>query len=307
MPRCEYVVQDLWPASRPLVSVIIPCYNYGTYLRGAIDSVLAQTLTRYEIIVIDDGSTDEFTRTTLATLDCGRTRVIRQQNNGLAETRNIGATLADGKYICFLDADDMIAPTYLERTVTILEGDESLGTCYSWVQCFGDRASIWQTEDMEPFILKEYTTASSHGVIRKKAWEAVRRRNGSGYLSKYDGYFEDWVFWIDMIQCGYRGTVITEPLILYRVHKDSLGATHKPGFRRMFEVLTEDRKEFFSDSSYRRRLEHRLHRRRYVQNRLLNIIDDRSEQGPCSNDSGHGETNHVELVSQEPPACQGTV
>jgi O-antigen biosynthesis protein len=263
--------QQAWPGGCPLVSVIIPCYNYGAFVREAIKSVLAQTFQRLEILVIDDGSTEEFTKEVLRDLQFEKTTVIHQANQGLAQTRNTGATMASGKYICFIDADDVIEPTYLEKALPVLESDESVGSCYSWVQCFGDCTSIWKTEDLDPFFLKVRNTSSSHSVIRKEAWEKVRDANGAGFLSKYDGYFEDWVFWIDMLQCGYRGVVIKEPLIRYRIHKNSLGARHKPGFRTMLHALHQDRKAFFEDRSMGKILEKYLNRRILVENNLINI------------------------------------
>jgi len=278
--RCETKLQGPWPADRPLISVIIPCFNYGAYLKGAIESVLGQTFQRLEIIVINDGSTDVMTKEILRDLQYPKTRVAHQRNVGLAQTRNIGAELAAGKYLCYLDADDFIEPTYLEKTLAILENDESLGSCYSWVRCFGDCDSIWETRDLEPFWLKKGTTASSHSVIRKAAWERVKELNGSGFLSKYNGYFEDWVFWIDMVQCGYRGQVLKEPLIRYRVHKNSLGAMHKPGFDEMVKVLHEDRKRFFHDRRYVRELEKKLNRRIYIENNCINLSCTESYRGP---------------------------
>jgi glycosyltransferase involved in cell wall biosynthesis len=271
IPTRDYKTQQPWPSDKPLVSVVIPCYNYGRFIHETLDSIFAQTFQRLEVIVMDDGSTDELTKRVLENINTERTRVIRQVNQGLAETRNNGARLASGKYVCFLDADDAIEPTYLEKTLSTLESDESLGACYSWVQCFGDDDSIWRTADLDPFFLKDYTTASSHSVIRKKAWEDVRLLNGAGFLKKYDGYFEDWVFWIDLLHCGYRGKVIKEPLIRYRVHKTSLSATHKPGFDEMLRTLHEDKRDFFFDKSHRRQLEKRLNRRLYIRNSRANI------------------------------------
>ena len=269
--QSEAKLQVEWPHEKPLISIIVPCFNYGMFLRGAIESVLDQTYRRFEIIVINDGSTDEFTKQLLRDLNYPKTRVIHQHNQGLAQTRNNGAIQAAGKYICFLDADDLIEPTYLEKTLSFLESDESLGSCYSWVRCFGDRDSIWRTSDLDPFFLRRGTTASSHSVIRKEAWEKVKAANGAGFLSKYNGYFEDWVFWIDMVQCGYRGHAIEEPLIRYRIHRSSLGATHKPGFDTMLRLLHEDRGSFFRDRSYRRRLEKTLRRRIYIENAWINL------------------------------------
>jgi O-antigen biosynthesis protein len=276
-PVCESTVQDPWPRTQPLISVIVPCYNYGHFIQEALDSVFRQTLQRFEIIVIDDGSTDRLTKEILSAISLTGVRVVTQTNQGLAETRNNGAMMAAGKYICFLDADDRIAPTYLEKTVATLESDASLGSCYSWVQCFGDRTSVWRTVDSSPFQLCQYTTASSHAVIRKQAWEDVKKSNGAGFLTKYNAYFEDWVFWIDMVECGYRGVVVEEPLILYRVHDASLGAPSrltddgKRRFEQMLKVLHKDRAAFFHDRAHRRRLERRLNRRVCVTNNRINL------------------------------------
>lgn len=269
--QCQYKQQEEWPAEWPLLSIIVPCYNYGTFIKGAIESVLAQTFQRFEILVINDGSTDELTKHVLQNLSYEKTKIIHQANQGLAQTRNNGAVLSAGKYICYLDPDDFLDPTYLEKTLSLLESDESLGSCYSWVQCFGDDESLWETQDLDPFFLRQYTTAPSHSVIRKEAWRRVKEQNGSGFLSRYNGYFEDWVFWIDMVQCGYRGQVVREPLIRYRVHKASLGATHKPGWKKMLPVLHNDRKKFFFDRSYQKQLEQVLNKRIYIENNRINL------------------------------------
>ena len=170
---CQKKLQTQWPVEKPLVSVIIPCYNYGRFLREAVESVVAQTFQRFEILVINDGSTDELTRRVLDELCYAKTRVIHQKNQGLAETRNNGAVLATGKYICYLDADDSIEPTYLEKALSVLESDESLGSCFSWVQCFAERQSIWETADLDPFYLRQFTTAPSHSVIRRADRKSV--------------------------------------------------------------------------------------------------------------------------------------
>ncbi len=187
--KYQYKHQEEWPAERPLVSVIIPCYNYGAFIKGAIESVLAQTFQRFEILIINDGSTDEMTLTVLDNLCYERTKVIHQTNQGLAQTRNNGAALAVGKYICYLDPDDLLEPTYLEKTLSHLESDESLGSCYSWVHCFGDFDSVWKTENLDPFLLRQGCIAPSHSVLRKAAWRKVKEENGSGFLNEIQ-----WIF-----------------------------------------------------------------------------------------------------------------
>ena len=116
----------------PDVTVVITCYDLGRYLHEAIDSVLRQTLQSFEIIVVDDGSTDEFTTLYLDIFSAPRTRVIRTLNRGLPAARNAGIELARGRYICCLDADDRLMPALFERARRILDDAEDVGfvSCY---------------------------------------------------------------------------------------------------------------------------------------------------------------------------------
>ena len=95
------------------VSVIIPCYNQGAYLNEAVESILAQSYRDFEIIVVNDGSTDEETNRLLSGYDRQQTRVLHTENQGLSSARNNGIREAQGEYILPLDADDRIDPTYL--------------------------------------------------------------------------------------------------------------------------------------------------------------------------------------------------
>jgi glycosyltransferase involved in cell wall biosynthesis len=270
-PRGEWVHQPAWPAHLPLVSVVIPCFNYGHYVEAALDSALNQTFKRLEVIVVDDGSTEAATVAVLASIKRERTTIVRRHNSGLAQTRNFGAAMARGKYVCFLDADDSLEPSYLERTVAVLEAEPSLGTCYSWVRCFGEVDSIWRTRDLDPHLLYRATTAPSHSVIRRSAWEHVRAVNGEGFLTKYNGYFEDWLFWIDMISCGYGGRALAEPLINYRVHGSSLSARHRPKADAMKHLLIEDRSQFFMSRKHRSMIAARLRQRIFARNPGINL------------------------------------
>jgi glycosyltransferase involved in cell wall biosynthesis len=112
-------------AAEPLVSVIIPCYNYGRYLGDALDSIAAQTYSHWECLVVDDGSTDN-------TSDVGmqyaekdsRFSYIYQQNGGVSSARNTALNKAKGKYIQLLDADDMLEPDKLQLQVSLLEENQ---------------------------------------------------------------------------------------------------------------------------------------------------------------------------------------
>src|SRR3954469_10712247 len=104
----------------PKITVIIPLYNKAAYIKRALDSVLAQTFSGFELIVIDDGSTDGG-GAIVARCDDPRVRLIRQENAGPAQARNHGIDEASGELVAFLDADDEWMPRYLEHSVAALE------------------------------------------------------------------------------------------------------------------------------------------------------------------------------------------
>ena len=109
----------------PLVSAVIPTYNYARFVTHAIDSVLAQTYTPLECIVVDDGSTDETPEVLRPFGD--RIRVIRQENRGLSAARNAGIRSARGSYVALLDADDRWKPTKIAQQVALAESDPAVG------------------------------------------------------------------------------------------------------------------------------------------------------------------------------------
>jgi len=124
----------------PIVSVIIPTYNTAQYICESIDSVLSQSYKDYEIIVVDDGSTDntkEFLKPYM-----GQIRYIFQENRGRAGARNTGIRTARGKYIAFLDSDDLWTPGKLEKQVEIMQGNENIDFLFGDKQRFSDDGTI---------------------------------------------------------------------------------------------------------------------------------------------------------------------
>ena len=118
--------EQIWPSQltqdQPLVSVIIHCFNYGNYIIDAVESILAQTLKNVEIIVVEGGSTDVATVETVRGILRPRTTVLfREGRHLVGDNRNYGIAKAKGRYICCLDADDTLDPTYLEKAVFHLE------------------------------------------------------------------------------------------------------------------------------------------------------------------------------------------
>jgi glycosyltransferase involved in cell wall biosynthesis len=198
----------------PKISVIIPCYNYGQYIEEAIDSVLASTFNDYEIIVINDGSTDLQTIKILGQLNKPKTRVINQANQGLSIARNNGIKVSRGQYFLPLDADDTIEPTFLEKAYWILETNPNLGYVYPYVQLFGDEDWVWQTmEEYNYYKLLFDNHIAVCSLVRKKAWEEV-----GGYNPNMIYGYEDWEFWINLGKHGWYGQNIAEPLFNHRKH-----------------------------------------------------------------------------------------
>jgi len=120
----------------PLVSVVIPAYNAGRTLADTVESVLAQTLDDLEILVVDDGSTDA--TATVAGGFGGPVRCISKANGGVSSARNTGVEAAQGRYVAFLDADDLWESDKLERQVEILESDPEAGACYTGIRRVDD-------------------------------------------------------------------------------------------------------------------------------------------------------------------------
>ncbi|GAA4018267.1 hypothetical protein GCM10022408_35010 [Hymenobacter fastidiosus] len=128
----------------PLVSVILPVYNAGEYLRPAIDSILSQTLPDFELIIVDDCSPDGSLAVARSYETDPRVRVLaNSQNRGRSSSDNYGAELARGRYIAKMDADDIARPDRLRRQVDFLEQNPSVGLTSSYMQCFGESDIIY--------------------------------------------------------------------------------------------------------------------------------------------------------------------
>ena len=206
----------------PLISVVVPCYNYGQYLETAIISVINQTFSNWEVIIINDGSTDntsEIAKRLIKKYSEFKIKLIEQDNSGQpAIPRNRGVKIAKGRYILCLDADDMIAPTMLEECLRIAEAGYPL--VYTDVEVFEkgqmERKDIWVSGEYNFDILKFRNFIPTASLFLKSAWEKV-----GGYRTNVKGY-EDWDFWIALGAKGYYGARVAKPLFKYFKDKDGL-------------------------------------------------------------------------------------
>ncbi len=196
----------------PRVSVIIPCFNHGGYLDETVASVLAQSFRDFEIIVVNDGSTDDATLRLLAASRWPQTRVIHTANQGVAMARNNGIREAQGEYILPLDADDLIAPTYLEKTVAVLDRSAQTGIVYSHADCFGSRKGFWPVPDFSRKGMLLTNLIFCSALFRRQDWERV-----GGYNPNMISGWEDWDFWISLLELGREVYRIPEVLFSYRI------------------------------------------------------------------------------------------
>ncbi|MBW4027397.1 glycosyltransferase family 2 protein [Acidipila rosea] len=211
---------------QPLVSVIIPTFNRSGLLTQAVDSVLRQTYTNVEIIVVDDGSTDD-TQVVLAPY-LGRISYHLQANSGVAKARNTGITLCHGDYICFLDSDDAWAPNKLDRQVDFLARYPAYGllaTEIAGVDQLGQRVDRSKSEMYtihNGFVLEHLLFANwiqtSTVMIRRECLQRI-----GGFDEEVGQFGEDWLLWM-RIASEYQIYFLPEPLTYYRVHQTSLSS-----------------------------------------------------------------------------------
>ena len=206
-------------AGQPLVSVIIPCFNYGKFVVGAIESVLSQTLKNVEVIVVDGGSTDSETIDILKATKKDRTRILLRDGRHLVgDNRNYGIELARGRYICCLDADDTLDTTYLEKAIFYLEtyAYDIVSTAINYVGAREGRVEIMECPTLRDMVDGNHVLTCA--VFRKQLWEAV-----GGYVDVGIGKHhvaEDWDFWLRLAANGARIRNISgEYLFNYRIHE----------------------------------------------------------------------------------------
>jgi len=223
------------------VSVIIPCYNLGEFIEEAVESVLNQTYSDFEIIIINDGSTDEYTNKLLKVAKWPKTKIYTTANQGLPATRNYGIERASGEYICCLDADDKYYHQFIEKTVAIFENDtiKEYGIVSTWVEVFGENEFTWEISDYDPILLFEGNPLHVASLFRKKIWEMV-----GGYKTNLAGY-QDWDFWINIISNNYKWFVVKEKLFFYRDRKDSMVKYSDQNKKALIEQVVENNIAFF--------------------------------------------------------------
>ena len=225
---------------KPVVSVIIPTYNRAHLLEKALKSVFAQTYKDYEVIVVDDGSTDG-TADVVAKFGT-EVRYFTQSNRGVGAARNRGLKEARGRYVAFLDDDDTWLPAKLERQVAVMEGHPTLGFLYGVAQVVGEDGKFLGNKPAQthPDTLEELLRMNFIPVLTVLARREYIQAVG-GFDEGLSGY-DDYHLWI-RLAARYDFCGLEEGLAIYRLSKNCVSASLIHMYEeqvRMFEKVLSD-------------------------------------------------------------------
>lgn len=206
----------------PLISIIIPCYNNSDTLIETLQSIQLQTYLNTEIIIVDDCSVDDsfkLAQTYILEKKINGNVYKNNSNQGPSVSRNKGVNEASGKYLLFLDADDLIEKTYIKKCIDLLENRADLNIIYSEAEFFGSKNGKWELPDFKlpDFLINNCIPVSS--VIKKEVFDEL-----GGFDEKLR-FTEDWELWIRIIS-NFGGVYkIPEVLFYYRKRNDNSSLT----------------------------------------------------------------------------------
>tara|TARA_B110000977_G_scaffold184256_1_gene247720 strand:- start:2667 stop:3563 length:897 start_codon:yes stop_codon:yes gene_type:complete len=248
----------------PLLSVIIPCYNQGKYIDNTINSVLKQGYKNIEIIIVNDGSTDGLTNQKLQEIEHPKIMVFNIENKGSAGARNYGFMKAQGKYVQFIDSDDIILGEKFNSQISALEANTTLDFCYSKFQYCNNNLNIitvpfkftyeFGKSAIESLLYnyeRNFILVIGSSVFKKSLWAA-----GPPFDEKVKSK-EDWIFWINIMNKDAKFQFIDEYFLLYRLHDanktKNLNLTTSNFSKAsyiIYEMLADKYKEKFAETTF---------------------------------------------------------
>lgn len=215
--------------SNSTISVLMPAYNAERFIGKAIESILAQTYTNFEFLIINDGSNDQ-TESIIQSYSDNRIRYIKNlYNEGLIATLNKGIGLANGEWIARMDADDIAFPQRLEVQKNYLDNHQAVDVLAStilFINDEGEPTGPWELDQqtidpdrIKKALITENCIAHPTIMARKSLLQKFKYRKNSEHIEDYD-------LWLRLLNRGYHFDKIKTPLLHYRVHKESVTGTH---------------------------------------------------------------------------------
>ncbi len=204
---------------KPILSIIIPCYNSASTLESTLDSLLSQDFQGWEAIMVNDGSPDNLEDIALKWIEKdARFKYFKKENGGLGSARNYGINKAKGNYILPLDSDNIIGKSFAKKAITIFEENVNIGVVYGDAMYFGEKNELWKVGIFDKYKMLEHNYIDACAIIRKSLFQELGLYDES---LPHQGH-EDWDFWLRVLTTNYTFSYLEEVTFNYRVDKDSM-------------------------------------------------------------------------------------
>lgn len=206
----------------PSVTIVVLCYNQGHLLGECLQSLRDQTRQDWRALVVENGSTDGTTPGLCDSFADEQIQVLHLPHNlGIAMARQAALPHVDTEIAMRLDGDDKLAPTYLEKTVPLLLSAPDIGLAYTNYQKFGLETGVMTYRPFDEATLYRDQIIPSGALVRRSAWAGTR-----GQHPDFPTGNEDYDFFLTLVEGGYRGIWLNEPLYFYRIHNASWSAAN---------------------------------------------------------------------------------
>lgn len=204
---------------RPKLSIITPCYNSEATLDSTLESVLQQDFQYWEVIIVNDGSTDCTENIALSWVkkDC-RFKYFSKQNEGIGKARNFGINKANGSYILPLDSDNLITQDFSKNAIEILDYNNDIGVVHGYAEYFGEKTGLWKIEEFNFGKLLKTNYIDACAIFKKEYF-----LQAGGYDTKipYQG-IEDWDLWLSFGVLNVKFYHLKKVTFKYYVHSNSM-------------------------------------------------------------------------------------
>ncbi len=218
---------------KPLISIIVPCYNQSLYMRETLDCLKKQTYQNWECVIVNDGSTDNTLEIAEEYVsEDSRYILVDKTNGGLADARNSGIKASHGRYILPLDSDDLIDPSYTEKAIACLEHYPEISLVYCRAKYFGDRNDEWVLPEFDYDLLLHRNHIFCSCIYRRSDYDKT-----SGYNLNMIYGWEDWDFLLSLLDKDSKVYKIPEVLFYYRKHGTSMLSTTNKHSEELYNQL----------------------------------------------------------------------
>lgn len=234
--------------NNPLISVAMPCYNNAPYVAEAIESMLNQTFTDFELIILDDCSSDNSAEVIKSFTDKRIVYHRNEQNTGLANNLNIGLQMARGKLIARMDSDDISLPERLQTQVDFLEAHPDIDLCSCGMELFGKDNQVWIRES-DPEQIKITMLFYSPVLHASSMWRRASFEQHNLYYRQEAFPAEDYDLWARAVASGCSLANIPQVLYRYRIHGEQVTKTDDRAKLRNGQIQTEYLKKSLSSLS----------------------------------------------------------